>query len=467
MPGPKQNKKVESRFLLAYPNGNEEGIGSLKDLKKLEDKLLKRFAAIDVFQKAPTVSQKMPAHIEFMKKLEMVGYEPASDAGHMRFYPAGTLVKDLLEDLAYQIAIVDLKAMKIKTPIIYNWDEPDIQAQALGFHEKDYKLNVQDKTFLLKFAGDFGLFRMMKDAQFSYNQLPARIYEIAPSFRLEQRGEVSGLRRLRAFTMPDIHSFCKNIDQGKDEFRELYSYYNKFLNVIGLPYALAFRTTEDFWKTDKPVIVELLKISQKPALVEVLDKMKHYWVVKEEFQYVDSTVQLDIIDGKRYGINYTDSDGSKKPCMIVHSSMGSLERWMYALLEEAQNMGLRGQRPSLPVWLSPTQVRLIPVSEKHLVYCEDLSKKIASHNVRVDIDDTENSVGKKIRKAETSWVPYSLVIGDVELSGDIYKVRIRSDKATKEMTYEQFIDEIASQTRNRPFKELYLPKLLSKRIRFE
>ncbi len=463
-----------SRFLIVYPNGNEIDIDSLESLNKIEDKLLRTFSATEVFQKELIPTQQIPPHIKYMKKLEMVDYEPASDVGHMRFYPAGTLVKDLLEDLAYQIAVEDLKAMKIKTPILYNLDEPDIREQALAFHEKDYKLQVQEKTFLLKFAGDFGLFRMMKDAQISYNQLPVRVYEIAPSFRLEQSGEVSGLRRLRAFTMPDIHSFCRDIEQGKCEFRELHRYYDKFLNTVNLPYTLAFRTTEDFWRTDKQFILELVKISDKPAFIELLGKMKHYWILKQEFQYIDSqgknaqlsTVQLDVIDGKRYGINYIDSDGNKEPCIIIHSSMGSLERWMYALLEEAHNMKLKGLPPSLPVWLSPTQIRLIPVSHKHLTYCDNLSDKIESNRIRVDIDDRNETVEKRIRDAETSWVPYILAIGDNEVNSGIYKVRVRTERVIKDMTYEQLIEEVTDKIKNKPYRKSYLPRYLSKRIKF-
>jgi len=459
---------------VTYPNSEEIAINSLEDLKKLEDELFKTFVANDVFQKESALPQQIPPHIKYMKKLEMVDYEPASDIGHMRFYPAGILVMDLLEDLAYQIAIKDLKAMKIKTPIMYNLGEPDIREQALRFHEKDYRLQVHEKTFILRFAGDFGLFRMMKDAQFSYKQLPVRIYEISSSFRLEQSGEVSGLRRLRAFTMPDIHSFCVDMEQGKNEFRELYKYYDKLLNIIGIPYVLAFRTTEDFWRTDKTFIVELLKISQKPALIELLEKRKHYWIVKQEFQYVDSqgknaqmsTVQLDIENGERYGINYTDKNGTKQPCTIVHSSMGSLERWMYALFEEAKKMKLRGQPPSLPVWLSPTQVRLIPVSKDYLSYCDNLADRIESHRIRVDIDDREETVGSRIRDAETSWVPYIVVIGDKEVRKGIYKVRIRKERVVKDMTYEQLVGEVTSQIQNKPYRELYLPRYLTKRVKF-
>lgn len=116
----------------------------------------------------------------------------------------------------------------------------------------------------------------------------------------------------------------------------------------------------------------MLKYSKRPAFIEVLSKMKHYWAVKHEFQGIDavggncqlSTVQLDIVDAERYGIVYSDKDGKQKGCTICHSSVGSIERWIFSILENA----LKNEKPTIPLWLSPTQVRLIPVANSHLKY---------------------------------------------------------------------------------------------------
>src|SRR4030042_1625404 len=141
--------------------------------------------------------------------------------------------------------------------------------------------------------------------------------------------------------------------------------------------------------------------------------MKHYWAVKHGFQGIDSvggavqlsTVQLDVADAERYGIVYVDSEGKKKGCIICHSSIGSIERWIYVLLEEA----LKHQKPSLPFWISPTQVRLIPVSNEFIPDCEKLA---AALDARVDIDDNYDKVGKKIRNAEMEWVNMIIVLGE-------------------------------------------------------
>jgi len=194
-----------------------------------------------------------------------------------------------------------------------------------------------------------------------------------------------------------------------------------------------------------------------------MSKMKHYWAVKHEFQGIDSvggnlqlsTVQLDVKDAKVYGINYMDNDGSKKGCIICHSSIGSIERWMYSILEE----GMKREKPMLPVWLSPSQLRLIPVSEKHLEYCKSLQFK----NVRVDIDDSNDSLGKKIAKAGKEWIPYVAVIGDKEMESNKVMVNVRENESKIELSIEDIEKEIHEKCQGLPFRRIPVPKLLSQR----
>jgi threonyl-tRNA synthetase len=304
---------------------------------------------------------------------------------------------------------------------------------------------------------------MMKDATISYKNLPLRIYEFSKSFRLEQRGELTGLKRLRAFHMPDVHCFVKDLDGGWDEYMHLYRHYSDLADATGVEYAVAFRVVKEYYDKYKQNIVELLKYSGRPALVEVLSEMKHYWAVKHEFNGVDSTggavqlstVQLDVADAERYGILFVDEDGKKKGCIICHSSIGSIERWMYVLLEEALKM----EKPCFPFWLSPTQVRLIPVGESFVDDCKALAETI---DARVDIDDSDDSVGKKIRNAEREWVNMIIVVGDKEKASGQFPVRLRSGEM-KVMTLEQLAAEVESLSAGYPKAALPLPMLLSKR----
>ncbi|MEI8364168.1 MAG: aminoacyl--tRNA ligase-related protein [archaeon] len=401
-----------------------------------------------------------------MQQHELVDYESSSDSGHFRMYPKGKLIFDLLKDWAYEIAVNRLKSLQIDSPIIYNWNDKEIQEQAGSFHERHYIVKVPDndnEKYILRFAGDFGLFKIMQDANFSYKMLPIRVYEFSKSFRYEKHGELSGLKRLRSFHMPDIHSFCKDVEEGWDEYQNLYRNYSDLANEVGVKYAIVFRVVESFYNEHKNKILELVKYSNKPAFIELLSDMKHYWVVKHEFQGIDSvggnlqlsSVQLDIKDAGIYGINYVDNDGSKKGCIICHSSIGSIERWMYSIFEES----LKKEKPVLPLWLCPSQVRIIPVSQAQVDYC----KSIHLEGIRYDLDDSEDSLGKKIVKASKEWVPYVIVIGDKEISSGKYMVNVRENGIKKEMGKEELEKEIKKICNGMPYRSLPVSKLISQR----
>lgn len=461
---------VPSKRIILTPDGEEHelDLSNIEACKPLvENPSLRQFVFSEELGRKPG---EEPAHIKLMRRLELVDYEPASDAGHFRFYPKGALIKGLLEELAIQLAD-ELGASKIETPVLYRADEPDIAEQAARFYQKDYKIKFPNRTLLLRFAGDFGLFKMMKNTMMSYRQMPVRIFELSPSYRLEQSGECVGLKRLRAFTMPDIHCFCRDLKQGMEEYKQLFKIYARMTKSMEVDYVVAFRTIEEFYRQNKPFFVRLLKLVKRPALIELLSERKHYWVLKHEFQVIDSvggnaqlaTVQLDLEDSERYGIHYVDERGEKKGCIILHSSMGSIERWMYATLEEAAKAQRAGKAPSLPLWLSPTQVRIIPLADRHIKSCKRIADTLEKARVRVDIDDRAETVSKKVRDAEREWVNLIVVLGDKELKRKKLPVRVRGKKALKSMTVKSLSTEVAKKTKGMPFRPLVLPRLLSMR----
>lgn len=460
-------EKISKEFYILTPEGTEHPV----DLENLDTlTILDKYPSLKTFILSEEIGRtkgQEPPSIKAMQKLELVDYEEASDRGHFRMFPKGHLVFSLLEAWAQNIALDKIGAIQIDTPILYDWSFPDIRSQGMSFHERHYKLKTEEnREFVLRFAGDFGLFRMMKGATLSYRNLPLRVYEFSKSFRLEQRGELTGLKRLRAFHMPDVHCFTKDIDDGWKEYMLLYRNYADLADATGVEYAVAFRIVKEFYDKYKDNLIELLKYSKKPALIEVLSEMKHYWAVKHEFQGIDSvggavqlsTVQLDVEDAERYGIVYADTDGKKKGCIICHSSVGSIERWIYVLLEEA----LKHDKPALPFWLSPTQLRLIPVAGEFVKDCEKLADQLEA---RVDIDDMDDKVGKKIRNAEMEWINMIVVVGEKERSSGKLPVRMRSGEQ-RLMTLDELKSEIASLSEGYPRARLPLPRMLSKRPTF-
>jgi threonyl-tRNA synthetase len=318
---------------------------------------------------------------------------------------------------------------------------------------------------------------MAKDFQISYKNLPLRLYELTRySFRREKSGELVGLKRLRAFSMPDCHAICKDLEQAKKEFLKRFEVSIGVMNDLGISrekdIEMAVRFTRQFYEENKKFIHELISKFKKPVLVEMWDERFFYFVLKWEFNFIDSigkaaalsTDQIDVENGERYHIQYVDEDNVKKFPIILHNSpSGAVERVMYVLLEKAAINSKLGIVPSLPLWLTHTHVRLIPISSRHIDFCEKVVEKLVRNRIRADIDDREESIGKKIRDSETEWIYYALVIGDNEVGSDQIVVRDRETKNQYRLSIEDFIKKIALQLTDRPYLPLNLPSHLSQR----
>jgi threonyl-tRNA synthetase len=214
----KKEGELKSKWFIMEPNGKLHKIEirngnisgfNFKGLEKLE-----KFARYEM-AKSRAVKQE-PPHIYLMKKLDLIGYEPGSDPGNMRYAPKGKLMKSLIEDWVTG-KVIDYGAMEVETPIMYDYEHPSLKSYLNRFPARQYTIETPNKTVFLRFSACFGQFIMSHDASISYRNLPMKIYEMAPSFRVEQRGELAGLRRLRKFSMPDVHCFCRDIPQAKEE----------------------------------------------------------------------------------------------------------------------------------------------------------------------------------------------------------------------------------------------------------
>ncbi len=432
-------------------------------------KNLKKFVNYEIEKRR--VAEKEPPHVDLMQRLELVDYEPGSDPGNLRYYPKGRLIKGLLEDWVNE-NVAEYGGMEIEAPIMYDFEHPSLKSYLHRFPARQYVINTPNKRVFLRFAACFGQFLMAHDATISYRNLPLRLYELTRySFRVEQRGELTGLRRLRAFTMPDCHAFVEDIDQAKKEMMVRFNLARKIQEGVGLEIPedleLALRVTKDFWEEHNDFVVEMVQDWGKPALLEMWDERIFYFIFKYEWNYVDNlnkasaltTDQIDIENGERYDIRFTDKNGEENHPIVLHlSPSGAIERVMYALLEKAYKDSQQGTKPSLPLWLSPTQMRFVPVSENHLDYIKELDVE----GVRYDIDDRDETLGKKIRAAEKEWVPYIVVVGDKEIESNTLSVRVRNGE-DREMKLNDLLEEIRKKIAGKPFKKLPLPKKLSKR----
>lgn len=267
--------------------------------------------------------------------------------------------------------------------------------------------------------------------------------------------------------MPDIHSFTSDVESGWEEYKELYRNYDDLTKKLGIRYAVAFRIVKDFYEKYKDQIIEMLEYSNMPAFIETLSEMKHYWAVKHEFQGLDSvggstqlaTVQLDVKDSETYGITYTDKEGKNKGCIIVHSSIGSIERLLYCILENAFTQS----KKMLPYWLCPTQLRIAPLSEKYFEESLNLAKKFNSYGIRTDVDDRNETIQKKVLNSENEWIRHLIVYGEREMKEKLYSVRGRETGRIAKFSEEELKRKLLEQQQGMPWRPLPLPICLSKR----
>lgn len=467
----KNEEKVISTWYILGTDGKLTGVEKF-DFSKHRN--LKRFADYEI--KKVRAYSKVPEHIRLMQKLRLVGYEPGSDAGNMRFYPNGRLIKSLIERYVTEMT-VGYGAVEVETPIMYDYQHPAFKSYLERFPARHYVVRSDDKEFFLRFAACFGQFLIMHDTTISYKQLPLKVYELARySFRREKSGEVTGLKRLRAFTMPDMHTVCGSFEQAKGEFNSQFDLCMSVLDGIGIKpdeYEAAIRFTEEFWEGNKDFVRGIVRDKLgKPALIETWNFRYAYFDPKFEFNVIDSmdkatalsTVQIDHENGERYKVTYVDERGGHRGTTILHCSpSGAIERVIYGLLELSGVKAKKGGTPSFPLWLAPTQVRLLSVADKHIGRCVELASKLTGAGIRADVDDTDETLDKKVRNAELEWIPYVAVIGDREADTGQLSVRRRGVRTQEKLSAERLAEEIGGKTCGMPKERLSLPMLLSKR----
>ncbi|MCX6723743.1 MAG: threonine--tRNA ligase [Candidatus Staskawiczbacteria bacterium] len=287
----------------------------------------------------------------------------------------------------------------------------------------------------------------------SYRDLPLRLAEYGTCYRYEKSGELFGLMRVRSMEMNDAHIYCTE-DQFTNEFLEVIKLYLEYFKIFGIQkYVMRFSThskeglgkkyinNEKLWKkTEDMVRATLLK--EKIPFVEVKNEAAFYgpkidvevWsAIGREFTL--ATNQVDFAVPERFGLKYTDSDGKEKTPICIHRApLSTHERLIGFLIEHYAG--------AFPLWLSPVQVAVIPISEKHSEYAIKIAKELKEKNIRAEIKNENETLGKKIRAAEMQKIPYLLILGDKEISANAVAVRARGKGDMGQMTLDAFIDKI-------------------------
>ena len=438
-----------SKFKVITQSGKEIDIEFDEEHKILPLKEVKD-EDFNLFLKSELGSRKIdkavePAHIKVMKEFELVDFDQNSDAGNFRWYTRGMIMKNLIKNFIEE-RIIDYGAILIETPIMYTVKNKKLTAQTARFPARSYWLESGKDRYLLRYASDFLLFDLFSQMNLKPQYFPLRVYEWEQyDFRREQEGELSGLRRLRGFVMPDLHTLCKYLKSSIDEFILQYELIKRLERDLGIKSFVIFRATQAFYDENKEWIINLIKTEKNPALLELWEDRYYYYILKFERNVLsaqqksatlatnqidvesslESMVDIDGVERQKYDIHFTDDDGKTKYPVILHNSpTGGLERILWGLIETA----IREKDKIVPgfrTWLSPIQVRILTISNDQHEYAEKILEILSKESYRVDFDDRNEKLGKKIRQSEVDWIPYTIILGKKEQDDQTISVRKR------------------------------------------
>ncbi len=375
--------------------------------------------------------------------------------GFIFFLNNGLTIKNELENYWYQEHIKEGYEF-IKTPIMLNKDLWELSGHWENYKENMYISSIDDKDFAIKPMNCPGGMLVFKNSLHSYKSLPLRVGELGIVHRHESSGSLNGLFRVRSFTQDDAHLFMRE-DQIESELIRLINFIDRMYNVFGLTYMVKLSTrpeknyigTKEIWDRSEKILKEAcIKVGKE---FEINEGDGAFYGPKLDFHIKDSlgriwqcgTVQLDMNLPERFDLTYIEKDGSKKrPIMLHRVIYGSIERFIGILIEHYGG--------AFPLWLSPTQVNIIPVNnEYHLDYAKKLEKELKDHGIRASLDDTDEKLSYKMRESQVKKIPYTVIIGDKELESKTISFREYSKINTVSLENDLFIQKLKNEIKSK------------------
>lgn len=375
-------------------------------------------------------------HRKIGRELDLFTFSELVGAGLPLYTPRGTIVRD---ELARYSEELQKKGgfQKVWIPHITKTDLYKTSGHWDKFGDELFLVKSQESSdeFVMKPMNCPHHTQIYASQPRSYRDLPVRYMETTTCYRDEKTGELSGLTRVRSLTQDDGHVFC-TMDQIESEFESIMSMIKELYGTLGLTFSarLSFSDPEnpDKYLGDKEQWVEAERILEditKKLDIEYFIGLGEaaFYGPKIDIMVTDAigrkwqcaTEQLDFVQPMRFGLSYTAEDGTKKTPVMIHKALlGTLDRFLGVYIEHTAG--------AFPTWLSPMQVRILPVSDKQSGYANELKELLATNNVRVDVDETD-SLGKRVRNAKQEKIPYVLVVGDNEMSDGTVSVESRDN----------------------------------------
>ncbi|WP_295262573.1 threonine--tRNA ligase [Veillonella sp.] len=369
------------------------------------------------------------------------------------FLPKGMALRNELENFWREVHH-DFDYEEIRTPIILNRQLWEQSGHWFHYRENMYTTVIDDEDYAIKPMNCPGSILVYQNDLHSYRDFPMRMAELGLVHRHELSGALHGLLRVRSFTQDDAHVFMLP-SQIKAELIKVIELFDRIYSQFGLTYRVELSTKPDnamgddaIWESATNALREAIEEKQIPYQINEGDGA--FYGPKLDFHIRDSigrtwqcgTIQLDMNLPERFHMEYVGEDGQKhQPIMIHRACFGSMERFIGILIEHYAG--------AFPTWLAPVQVKILPISEKHVEYAEKLRKAFKKAYVRVELDDRNEKIGYKIRQAQMEKVPYMLVVGDKEEQEGTVAVRSRVEGEKGSVKWEDFLADILEEVKER------------------
>ena len=369
------------------------------------------------------------------------------------FLPKGMALRNELENFWREVHH-EFEYEEIRTPIILNKQLWETSGHWFHYRENMYTTIIDEEEYAIKPMNCPGGILVYQNEMHSYRDFPLRYAELGLVHRHELSGALHGLFRVRAFTQDDAHVFMLP-SQMQSELMKVIELFDRIYSQFGLKYHVELSTKPDnamgddaIWEAATEALRNAIEAKGIPYVINPGDGA--FYGPKLDYHIEDSlgrtwqcgTIQLDMNLPERFQIEYVGEDGQKhRPIMIHRACFGSMERFIGILTEHYAG--------AFPTWMAPVQVKILPISEKHVEYAKDLAKQMHRDYVRVEVDDRSEKIGYKIRQAQMAKVPYMLVVGDKEVEEGTVNVRKHGGDELGSVPFEEFFNSIKTEIKER------------------
>lgn len=391
-------------------------------------------------------------HRKLGKQLDLFSFHEEGP-GFPFFHPKGMILRNKLMDYEREL-FKEFGYVEIMTPVILSkklwlqsghWDH---------YKENMYFTQIDDEDYAIKPMNCPGGILFFKTQQRSYRDLPMRVGEFGLVHRHELKGTLHGLFRVRCFTQDDAHIFMTQ-EQMKDEVIKCMAMYQKMYGVFGLEYHVELSTrpensmgSDELWEISTNALREAIETAGVPYQINEGDGA--FYGPKLDFHVQDSlgrtwqcgTIQMDMQLPERFDVNYIGEDGEKHRAVMLHrAGYGSLERFIGILIEHYAG--------AFPTWIAPVQAKIIPVTDKNLEYAKSVAAAMSESDIRVEVEEANETLGYKIRKAQMEKVPYMIIVGDQEMKGHTISVRSRKNGDQGSQSLPMFVANLIREIKER------------------